>query len=302
MTDVLLKKPIIDGGINPGSHATVCIDLYCKNSDGEDKRIGCGSGFFHVRNGMTFLITNWHVLTGRDPTNPQNTIDGYQGSPSGFSFHHSRKSNKNHFIPSPIFNLYSDGKPNWFEVDADKIYDIAAIKIDIPTDSDVYIEPIEKFTDSIGDKNIYVGGDVVIVGYPFGINASNPFPVWKHAYIASEPSILIDGVPKMFIDSPGLPGMSGSPIYKISKGVSLPGETVDAIKNFTDFRKIDIGQIQNAPETSVLSFVGIYSGSLGNGSLEKMRLGFAWHAALVDIMFTKPRNGTNPYPPIYGIE
>ncbi|MFM5866122.1 MULTISPECIES: S1 family peptidase [Aeromonas] len=295
---VLFHKPIINSHISPGSRATVCIELFCKNIDGEDVAVGFGSGFFYARDDKTYLITNWHVVTGRNPSNPELTIDNYPASPSGFRFYTASKSNPSFFKPSPIFPLYVNGQAGWVEVDSKEIYDVVALEISFEEDADVLIEPINKFAINEDFKNVYVGCDVVIIGYPFGIGNANPYPVWKHGYIASEPSILIDGAPKMFIDSPGLPGMSGSPIYMVSKGVNLPAKSIDILKSQGGIRDFDMSEFLSAPETCVLNFVGIYSGSLGDGAFEKMRLGIAWHRFIVDLLFNKPRKGVNPYPPL----
>ena len=85
----------------------------------------------------------------------------------------------------------------------------------------VRIEEFAKYE----NQRLRIGRDVVIVGYPFGIRAENPFPTWKRGSIASEPSILIGGVAKILHRYAGTPGMSGSPVFMINKGTGVSEKT-----------------------------------------------------------------------------
>jgi hypothetical protein len=305
----ILKSPIIKAGVDYATRVDVCIDLFCRDINGIDKKVGSGTGFFHQRAGMSYFITNWHVLTGRDPQNPASLLGGYPASPSGFQLHLATTKNPNHFIPSEIYPLYVNDVPQWFEAGMTDFgieghIDLVAIKFEFPT---IEVQPlvttIEHFAPSSRDF-LLVGNDVVIVGYPFGIRAENPYPVWKRGYVASEPSILIGGLPKFFIDSPGRPGMSGSPVFMISKGMGLSAKTRELLQSgnenevLADIASLSIDELASAQEVNILRFVGVYSGSVGDSSLEQLRVGVAWHAAMVDRLFTHTEVGSNPYPPV----
>ena len=47
---------------NPWNYAVAFLAMYC-----EEERLATGSCFFWGLNGKTFLVTNWHNLTGRNP-------------------------------------------------------------------------------------------------------------------------------------------------------------------------------------------------------------------------------------------
>jgi len=294
----ILKSPMLKQGIDLGSRTAVCIDLYCRDISGNDRKVGSGSGFFHTREGKSYLITNWHVLTGRNPKYPEQLLEGYPTSPSAFTIHLSRKVDPNHFVPSDTYPLYNgDGSPRWFETinpnrnSSDKI-DLAALMFDFSVaDDKPLITPIELFAPN-GKDYLYVGRDVVIVGYPFGINGLNPYPIWKHGYVASEPSLLVGGMPKFYIDSPGRPGMSGSPVFMISKGIGVSKQTAKVFQdgNSEDaleaLHSLNLDDLKNMQEVNILQFAGVYSGTVGDNSLERLRVGVAWHAAMVDQLFT----------------
>jgi len=304
----ILKNPILKSGVDRGSRVAVCIDLFCRNYKGEDIKVGSGSGFFHTRHNTSYLITNWHVLTGRNPNEPSVLLEGFPESPSAFQIHLARNENPNHFVPSELYPLYEDGKPQWLETHRPKassngIIDLAAIAFNFPdSDEGPLITPIDQFSPD-GKDFLYIGRDVVIIGYPFGINELNPYPIWKRGYVASEPSLLIGGMPKFYIDSPGRPGMSGSPIFMISKGIGLPIETAKLFQNGSNqdvlkaFTSKDVDELKSAPEVNILQFAGVYSGSVGDSSLERLRVGVAWHAGIVDRLFTNTEQGYNPHPP-----
>lgn len=318
----ILKHPII-GQVDPASRVAVCIDVFCRRIDGSEHPAGSGTGFFHRRDGKTFLITNWHVLAGRKPENPASLLDGYPASPSGFRIHLPREDDPNHFVPSKIYPLYKDDKPVWREtkipgVGAAGRADLVAVGFDFSGANDrLLITPIEQFAPGKGDI-LTIGRDVVIVGYPFGIDGSNPYPIWKRAYVASEPSILIGSLPKFYLDAPGRPGMSGSPIFMLSKekvfGTTPENherlkkslERFESLENagsaLDRIASLDIDALRegakNSREINLLRFAGIYSGAVGDKSLEDLKVGVAWHAALVDQLFTHPVDGENPYPPL----
>ena len=131
-----------------------------------------------------YLITNWNILTGRSPQKPEFLLDNYPASPSGFQINLASIENPNHFIPSKVFPPYIDGKPQWFETSmpdlgADGRIDLAAIKFEVPPSvNGALIATIKNFAPSSKDF-ILVGNEVVIIGYPFGLSAKNPYPIWK---------------------------------------------------------------------------------------------------------------------------
>ena len=158
---------------------------------------------------------------------------------------------------------------------------------------------ITRIEDAAWHENTYlrIGRDVIIVGYPFGMRPENPYPIWKRGFVASEPFLLVDGMPKYYVDSPGRPGMSGSPMFMVSPGRAVSKATRDLLEDkslspLAIIQQIDVEELMGAPEINMMQFAGVYAGSFGESKLEEMRLGIAWHAAMVDRLFNHPVAGS----------
>lgn len=106
------------------------------------------------------------------------------------------------------------------------------------------------------------------MGFPFGRKAGN-LPIWKRAYVASEPEYEIEkDMPFFYVDTASRKGMSGSPVViKKRKSVILFSKSEG--KSSMYFTK----------------FIGIYSGRIGvysNGYGEDVQLGKVWKSSVID--------------------
>jgi hypothetical protein len=299
---MLVKQPIIRNGVDRASRVAVCIDLLSTDTYGEERLVGSGSGFVHREFDKDFLITNWHVVTGRSPENPSHMIPGYPESPTSFRLHLPTSDNPNHFLPSAAFPLYVKGRPNWIQTNFDhttKRIDLVALPFNFGNDP--LVVRMEEFSPP-HDQLLHAGRDVVIMGYPFGIRPEKPYPIWKRGYVASESSILDGELLKYLVDTPGRPGMSGSPVFMISRGRQVSKKMHDLLNSknrsaLDIINEIDPNELMEAPEVNSLQFAGIYSGIVGNNQLLHMNLGVVWHATVIDMLFAKPCEGENPFPP-----
>lgn len=302
----ILRQPIIHSSKEQASGVTVCIELFCADQNNNLVKCSSGSGFFHNRKEELYFITNWHVITGRNPSEPSKLINNHPDSPVAFQLHLPLKEDRNHYVPSEIMPLYAGSEALWLETESPNLnekVDLAAIKLGgKDTFKQYFITPIEEFSPS-GSDYLHVGRDTVIVGYPFGISELNPYPIWKRGYVASEPSLLIGGMPKYYIDCPGRPGMSGSPVFMITEGIKLPSDIANILNGASgesaleSIGKIDPEVLKNVPKSQILHFAGVYSGSVGDSNLDRLQVGVTWHAAIVDRLFTHGVIGNNPYLP-----
>ena len=116
-------------------------------------------------------------------------------------------------------SLYEDPdnlKPVWYEHPRlKKQIDIAVIPLPIKTLPLMY-KPITSNWPA-DDVIPEAGMDIFILGFPLSIHA-NRLPIWKRGSIACEPTLLIDKVPKFYIDSATRSGMSGSPVFIVTSG------------------------------------------------------------------------------------
>ena len=103
--------------------------------------------------------------------------------------------------------------------------DVAALKLDLlPTFSPrTFVD--RAFVER--DMAVLAGSEVFVLGYPLGLTKQQKLPVWKRASIASEPALNIDLGPAILIDSATKKGMSGAPVFAVSRGtfVSQSRET-----------------------------------------------------------------------------
>lgn len=167
---------------------------------------GSATGFFFNDNGMSFLITNKHVVS-----------DSYY-----FQIYlHNSYSNyslKNEII----INLYKDDKPNWLDHPdyPNNRADIVAIPMNNAVLGERYLWAYERSIinylsekNFLGDVKMSTFAEVIIVGYPLGFyDVENNLPVYRKGAIASTYSINFNQEPCFLIDANLHPGTSGSPV------------------------------------------------------------------------------------------
>lgn len=235
------------------------------------KSISTGTCFFITRNDKTFLITNWHIVKGQNPKTKE-YLGYYAVSPDSLVVKIYKNQDILELTDFEVRVTDSTGNKLWLEHPKEKEnIDVVAIPVDIPNDKlifspETFIEPFNETT------SVLVGKDVFILGYPFGINGDNIFPIWKRGSIASEPILNMDGLPKLFVDTATRPGMSGSPVVYIEK------------------RQIGIGDADPGTPGAKFSnrfmqIVGAYSGRIGADDELNAQLGIVWKFdAIIEIV------------------
>lgn len=261
-----------DGGYisSPWNCATVYVEA-CFGS----LTLSNASGFLWLHGSRRFLVTNWHVLSGRNALTgkPMRKDAGIPDSLKFFSY-------RRHGIPSPEEHNFKvdyvpvlvplqdeiTGAPRWLE---HPIYgrrvDVAAIDV---TDvvGDLHYDCANRLE---GDKPKYLdpGQDVFILGYPFGRTPGAVAPVWKRGSIALDPTLNPDGLPKMLVDTATREGMSGSLVI-----ARFPVPEHDT-RRFDDPRPIYHKEYP--------SVIGVYSGR-HYPDLDKAQLGIVWKRVTVE--------------------
>jgi len=297
------SKGVIPITIQPPQPASLCsveIQKYVRAHDGIDKTLGRGTGFhFRDISGQVWLVTNWHVLTARRPDDPTKLVGNATTSPSGIRVAYQSKRD-GQFLPHLSMNLYdAEGAPIWHEFKREESgIDLAVIAIDLP--DDVKCPCVQDF--AVRGTDPFVPGlDLIIVGMAFPHGQDNPYPIWKSARVASEPGYLVMGVPQVLIDAAGVPGMSGSPIYRVRRGVSAPirGDlsATNANAEVSPIDRILMMDPTKMVETNILEFIGVYAGSTGCRDLDRLSLGRMFTAPLLDLLVREKQPGRNPFPP-----
>jgi hypothetical protein len=255
-------------------------------------KIGTGTGFiyFYEKLGKHFLVTNYHVLTCRDPKNPAMLLRDYPDSPDEIRW--STLSKETFEISVGRVRL-SDVTLVEHPRRSDGI-DIAAIMIDLPSD---VLFVTEKDLGLVTDINFEVASDLFIVGFPFGISTADMFPLWKRGTVASEPLIKPLGISQFYIDATTAPGMSGSPVFAsedrqvvdVSAAEALAMATLkDGVGSAVELlAALNPDSFKNPYLKKHFQFVGIYSGRM-SAKEKNSSIGIVWGAELITEMFDDP--------------
>ncbi len=146
--------------------------------------LGSATAFVWRHNGQHFLITNWHVVTGRNNESSAN-LHAQGGRPNKLRLY---------FNPAEIMlskheatqELFLDGNPLWLVHPVHgRAVDVVAIPLPEQPDH-LHFRPINEMSSE--RLQVSVGMDVFILGYPFGFQLSG-YPVWKRGSIATEPEL-----------------------------------------------------------------------------------------------------------------
>lgn len=201
----------------------------------DDTKLGVATGFIVKKNDSHYLITNWHVVTCRDPYNDRPlSRTGLVPNILKIWFH---KPELGRWISKEIRILDEDDTKKWLEHERGQEIDVVAVPFEVSRDMKIYDIDLAL---ADFDMMIYPSEAVSIIGFPQGITAGGKYPIWKTGHIASDIGIDWDDKPAFLIDATTKGGMSGSPV--IAKRVGM-------------YQTSKTNQIGNA-----VKFLGVYSG------------------------------------------
>lgn len=223
--------------------------------------LGSSTGFLVSENGFLWLVTNWHVLSGRNAETAK--IMSWTGAtPDSIKIRfHGVTLGQFNEIEVPLRD--EDAMPVWFEHPLHgRTVDVAALRL--PSDvgqvvtktetGEMYSTPISFYkydlnaTDTSGIF-ISVGERLSVIGFPVGEEVQG-FPIWMQGFVASEPDLKFRSLPCFLIDSRTREGQSGSPVVFYSASGLYPS----AVGGIT------LGAVGNT------RFMGVYSGRINNES------------------------------------
>ena len=176
-------------------------------------------------NSQPYLITNWHVVTGRDPDTGLCLDKKYAAIPNKLSVHFHAKGKLGIWKVVDVPLVDSDGMPLWLEHPLKEAIDVVAIPIDILEGIDIHGLELDLAKVDILPMPAM---PISVIGYPLGLAAGKSWPIWKTGHIASDPDIDYEpGRPAFLIDATTRTGMSGSPVvlrldsYKKKDGTQI---------------------------------------------------------------------------------
>jgi hypothetical protein len=177
-----------------------------------------GTGFYFGRQAQGqaegFLVTNYHMLTGRDPLEakpPRGDSITIQLHKTGDTTSEVRE------VRLPLFT--TEGQPVWVVSESTPEADLGIIPLPSAGLGGCNISCISSEWATESRLKVRPTSNVTLIGYPCGYyDTKNALPIWKTGTVASEPDIDFEGKPYFLVDVSAFPGMSGAPVCAIAYG------------------------------------------------------------------------------------
>lgn len=229
--------------------------------------IGSATGFLVESSSGPVLVTNRHVVTGRDQNDPNRLLSGTGLVPDEVAILHERAespgANTTEWIPR-YEDLKDDrGLPRWREHPLlGARADIVALPL-TQIDEHIRVRPYRILSNGV-DIAYGPTDRVSVVGFPFGESAGGYLGIWSTGFIASEPAVDQFGLPVFLIDCRTRPGQSGSPVIAYRSAGWIDVET-------------QAGRTQRLTHEPVWWLLGVYSGRIN----EESDLGWVWRTSAI---------------------
>lgn len=225
-----------------------------------DTALSTATCFFWKSGLHTYLVTNWHNLSGKNALTGKHIDQTYAAEPDRLSFLAYKNMDFSNVVEFTILIRDKDGNPEWMEHPLHgRAVDVVCLKLH-PQIAQCVLW-INQFIKQ--KMQLSITDEVFVLGFPLGINVSRT-PIWKRATIASEPGLHADNLPKIYVDTASAKGMSGAPIVRR-----------------TNFNSTGWANIQVSAEI-MYDVIGVYSGRVvRNGSLDA-QLGVGWKTDVIE--------------------
>lgn len=229
-----------------------------------ETQLATATGFLVHKENELYLITNRHVVTGRDNQTDKCLDEITAATPNKLKIWFPHRDIENYKWSNISIDLYDDnGNMKWLEHPKYKNkVDVVAIPLGT-FDQITFCYNIKSSYNPIVTENIF------IIGYPFGYNIrpkEGRYAIWSTGTVASDPDLDLEingnQLPAFLVDAKTRKGQSGSPvIYYNSSGFTR--------KNNGGF------SVYGNP---VIHEIGIYSGRINKDS----DLGYVWKWSLIE--------------------
>lgn len=264
--------------IGPYTIAVIPLHIYY-----DQEILGHATGFIWKNLNSYYVISNWHVFSGRDPnTNQPKHRDG--ALPNRIvALCHARNSIGS-IVPVSIKLTSDDGSSSWLEHGSyGREIDVEALPFiensphirGLVGTPPVSIVPINTLPQHM-DAKIEIGQDVFVIGFPLGLKQQANFPIWKRASIASEIDLDYNDLPSLLIDTATREGMSGAPVIWRTYGHYRSHHTTMQVTG-----------------GAVSQFIGLYSGRNIAKNLSEAQLGIVWRPECISDIIEQGVPGSN---------
>lgn len=217
--------------------------------------LGSGTAFLVQHGGVTYLMTNWHNVSGRNPQtgatmHPSGTV------PDSVKIFHNRAQNLGQWVEKvePLYD--ASGARKWREHPAFPNGQVDAIALPLTDLNHVETIGYDPWNTGAVQPVFGASDNVNIIGFPFGLTGGGYLAIWIRGAVASEPQIDFNDRPCFLVDARTRPGQSGSPVIIYVGGGAFTSEEGNTV--------MGMGQVER--------LLGIYSGRIN----EESDLGFVW--------------------------
>lgn len=214
----------------------------------DSNMLGTGTGFIVLHDENPFLITNWHVLSGRNPSTNQ-PLSETGAVPDRIKIWHHSRARLGTWVEKQEMLIDTNGTPRWLEHLDGRAIDVVALPITV--DGQVQVYQID-MTLAQTDLVLFPSEPVSIIGFPFGLSSAGRLPIWKTGHIASDIDINYDNKPVFIIDATTKPGMSGSPVVARRVGMIQTSRSINMGGNATRFLGIYSGRIHDLADIGMV--------------------------------------------------
>lgn len=231
-----------------------------------DIELSRATGFYYRLDDYWYIITNWHVLSGRDPRTGQPRHSS-GAVPDRCRFYSARLTENGMAWTSITYNLVHDGKVVWLQHPTEgQSVDVAALKIE------AFQRGIAKDLQSPDghDPEMFMdlGAEVFLPGYPLGLSGPGLMPIWKRGSIASSLEFGEGVTTRFLVDTASREGMSGSPCL--------------ALCNWRYYRlDRQTGKMAVIERPLSWRLLGVYSGRINPSDGLEAQLGIVWRETLI---------------------
>ncbi len=210
------------------------VRLRCLDDGGKPLKHASASGFVRIEDGVPFLYTCWHVVTGYD----RNRLRVTNALPKRAFLEvsvqdHQRLTDNAAVVGGPLsftIPLYDESvwpkKPLWYQDRAHLPHpDLNSIGLRVPSWHDavkiplstaVKVSQAQLVSNPVLASNTLLkpGDKIYIVGFPYGVGTAvlgSPTPVVLTRFVTA--AAVSDRPRELLLDSGGAPGMSGGPVF-----------------------------------------------------------------------------------------
>ena len=265
--------------------------------------ISTGTAFFYKDSEITYLISNWHNMSGKhfltkEPINKGRRLPTYIKIKL---FHSNRDIPTSYTLKTVRVDIYKGEQPLWLEhSDYGSECDVVALPMHL---HGIDTGPSHKPVNLVPSVDIPIspGSTVFVIGYPKTLSTGPGLPLWKSGYLASEPEfeVRINGkisdigglsggvkLPAIFLDIQTRKGMSGSPVFAFYSGVWDRTNPNKKPQN-------EAVELSNLIDGVGYQFLGCYSARVGDNE-EGASLGLCWPEDIIE-QVCNGRLGKHPH-------